>query len=108
MSSFSIPAFTVSANVDNALATAAQAADPKVKHCIRKVSASFEVATDDALLQIKVGSTVVWEQWVTGKLNEDFPEGLIMGAKNEAVSAELAASGSAGNFGYVSIGGQSL
>ncbi len=91
-------------NVDNALAVAAHAANTRLKHTIRGFSASYEVATDSGLCQVKLGAVVVFEHFVQPGESLQLPFALTA-AVNEAVSIELAASGTPTNLGYVNIWG---
>jgi selenophosphate synthase len=75
----------------NAETTATRAAESGRQHIIYGVSASF-ATTATALLQVKDGSTVIWQDYVYDKLNLTFPQGL-SATKGNAVSAVLAASG---------------
>lgn len=97
-------AWVVSASQDNALATAAKAADSAGRsHHITGVYASYST-TKTGLLQIKVGASVVFEIYVVNSLAINF-EIPIQCAPGQAVSAELAASGTAGQIGKVNLTG---
>lgn len=89
------------ANADNAAATATKAAAAGQTHYITGVAASFS-ATASALLQIKDGSTVIFEQVVYDHVEIKFDTPL-KGTSGNAVSAVLAASGTAGTIGYVNL-----
>lgn len=91
---------------DNAAATAAHAAATGKQHIIYGVSASFS-ATATKLLQIKDGSTVVWEGYVYDKTDLTFPQG-IAATQGNAVSAVLAASGAGGTIGKVNLHGETF
>lgn len=77
-----------------ALATAAHAANTAKRHVLTRVVASYSAAAT-GLLQVKHGTTVVLEHYVTNEAVIDMPEGLRGSAVNEAVSAELASAGGA-------------
>lgn len=97
-------AWVVSASQDNALASATKAADDVGRsHYITGVYASYSAAKT-GLLQVKVGSTVVFEHYVVNSeaINFEIP---IQCAPGQAVSAELAASGTAGQIGKVNLTG---
>lgn len=89
---------------DNALATATKAAVANQKHVITHVSASFSAAATK-LLQIKHGTTVVWEGYVVNSLVVDLTSAFPAAGTNTAVSAELAASGTASVLGKVNLAG---
>lgn len=93
--------WTATASQDNLLATATKAAVAGKAHTIRTIVASFSVA-NVKLLQVKVDTTVVLEQYVHNaeviQLDYRAPAG-------SAVSAELAASGTGGQVGKVAIVG---
>jgi len=75
----------------NDTATATIAAVSGKQYAITSVSASFS-ATAEAVLQIKNGSTVVWEDYIYDKIQLNFPDG-IAASRGNAVSAVLAAGG---------------
>ena len=86
---------------DNALATASQAGEADKKHYITGVAAGYSAAKV-GLLQIKDGATVIFEHYVNTAFDLSFPAPL-KGTSGNAVSAELAASGAAGNIGKVNL-----
>jgi len=86
---------------DNALATASKAAATDKTHVLTGVFASFSAAITK-LLQIKDGSTVIAEHYI---VNAEFIPLNIKGTAGNAVSAELAASGTGGTIGKVNITG---
>jgi hypothetical protein len=92
------------ASQNNALAVATRAAETGNRHTITRVSASYSVAATIGLLQIKNGTTVIDEFYVSGTFVLDMTNGY-RGSNGAAVSAELAASGTAGVIGKVSIAG---
>jgi len=79
-------------------ATATIAAITNKQWAITAVSASYST-TDDGLLQIKDGSTVIWSAHVYDSKDIKFPDGLAA-TRGNAVSAVLAAGT---NIGYVNI-----
>lgn len=90
---------------DNAIATATAAAGTnQSRYFITGVDASYSVASTSGLLQLKDGTTVVHEQYVHGALELSFPSAII-GSKNTAFSAVLAASGTATQLGKVNLRG---
>lgn len=93
--------FVATANATNALATATKAAVTGKTHYITGVSASYSAAAIGTL-QIKDGSTVIWEGSIHNQRDVKF-KGLRATTGN-AVSAELAAGG-AGVVGRVNIMG---
>lgn len=98
-----IPSWTVTGSADNAVATATRAAVSGKKHYITGVTASFS-GTATKLLQVKDGTTVIWEDYVVNGYQMKFPQP-IEATSGNAVSAELAASGTAGIIGKVNLTG---
>jgi len=88
----------------NAVATATKAAITNKQHIVYSVDASFS-ATATILLQIKDGTTVVWEGYVYDSREVTFPSGLAI-TKGAACSAVLAAGG-VGITGKVTLHGRS-
>lgn len=88
---------------DNAAATATKAAVTGEAHHITGVSASFSAAAI-ALLQIKDGTTVIWEDYVHNGLAREFVSPLVITA-GAVANAVLAASGTPGLIGKVNIKG---
>ena len=79
---------------DNATATATKAAETGRHHMVYSVDASFS-ATAIQLLQIKDGTTVIWEGHVHDSREVQFPAGISI-SLGAAASAVLAASGTGG------------
>ena len=93
---------------DNAEATATAAAgSANQRYFITGVDASFTTLDTGKLLQLKDGTTVIWEGYVHTTLYLSFPSPII-GSYGTAFSAVLAASGSGGNLGKVNIRGYLL
>ena len=92
---------------DDAAATATKAAVVGSQHVVYGVDASFSLAVSDKLLQIKDGTTVVWEGYLTDRDKWTFPTGIAMTVGN-ACSAVLAASGTGGTLGKVNLHGNTL
>lgn len=90
---------------DNAAATAAKAAptDTRKQHVVYEVDASYS-ATKTLLLQIKDGTTVIWEGYVYDQRHVSFPRGIAI-TIGAACSAVLAASGTGGVIGKVNLHG---
>lgn len=95
--------FAVTASADNAASTATKAAVSGKINYITSVTASFSL-TKSGLLQIKDGSTVVFEVEVYDSATIQFPTP-IAGTSGNAVSATLAASGTSGTLGKVNLVG---
>ncbi len=76
------------------VATATRAARANQQHVVWGISASYS-STDVELVQIKDGSTVVWEDYVYDSLNVVFPKGLSI-TNGAACSAVLAAGAGTG------------
>lgn len=90
------------ARQDNALATATKAAETNTKQVITAIYAGFSAAATKTLV-IKEGTTVKITLDVVNSLSM---EGLELEfAEGAAVSAELAASGTAGIYGSVLLQG---
>lgn len=93
--------FRATASQDNALATATQAAVTDKRHVITHISGAYSVALI-GLIQVKDATTVIWESYVHNQLDVALE---IEGTKGNAVSVELAASGTGGQLGKVNIAG---
>lgn len=97
------------ATADNALATATAAAMPNMRHFVAGVAISYSAAgpAGIATVQIKLGTTVVLTlsfDRVTGFAGKIFPLPVdIHGDFNQAVSAELSATGTGGVIGSVTL-----
>lgn len=103
----SVATWTEDAVATNALATATHAAGGAgTKHYLTALYASYETAAV-GLLQIKDGATVIWQGYVYDSLPLPFARPLEI-SDNSDVSVELAASGSAGIDGVVSIAGYTV
>jgi hypothetical protein len=90
---------------DNAEATATAAAgNSNQRYFITGVDASFTSLDTGKLLQLKDGTTVIWEGYVHTTLYLNFPSPL-QGSLGTAFSAVLAASGTAANLGKVNLRG---
>lgn len=89
---------------DNALATATKAAETSKTHVITGVYASYSAAVT-GLLQIKDDTTVIFEQYVVNAT--EIPLN-ITATQGNAVSAELAASGTLGQIGKVNLTGYTV
>lgn len=97
------------ASADNTLATATHAARPGHQFVITKIEASYSNSGTSGLLQVKFGTAVVAEKYIHGAGAMDFGDpGLVNPTANQAVSAELAASGSPGVRGSVTLFGFEL
>jgi hypothetical protein len=93
---------------DNAEATAAASAGAaNQRYYITGVDASFTTLDTVKLLQLKDGTTVIWEGYVHTSLSLNFPSP-IQGSFATAFSAVLAASGTGGNLGKVNLRGYLL
>lgn len=90
---------------DNAEATATVTAGVGNQRIyITGVDAFFSVSTTSALLQLKDGSTTIWEGYVHGRAEINFPSPL-KGSMATAFSAVLEASGTGGTIGKVNLRG---
>ena len=90
---------------DIALATATFAAGSvNQRNYVTGIDASYTTLDTVGLLQIKEGTTVIWEGYVHTSDAISFPSP-IMGGYGTAMSAELAASGTGSNIGKVNIRG---
>lgn len=86
---------------DNSAATATKAAESEKTHIITGVFASFSNAVTK-LLQIKDGDTVIAEHYI---VDSGYIPLNIKATAGNAVSAVLAASGTAGQLGKVNLTG---
>jgi hypothetical protein len=91
------------ASADNALATATKAAETGKSHYITTIFASYSGAKT-GLLQIKDGAAVIAEYYIVNADVISLPTPIKATAGN-AVSVELAASGTAGTLGKVNLVG---
>jgi hypothetical protein len=95
--------WVASASADNALATATKAGEAGKSHYVTTITASFSAAAT-ALLQVKDGAAVIAEHYVKDGAVIALPTPIKITAGN-AVSAELAASGTTGTIGKVTLVG---
>lgn len=94
-----------SGSVDNATATATTptpVSGSGQKVYITGISASFDAAVANKLLQIKDGATVIWSIVVTNSFTIDFDSPLEC-TPSQAAAAVLAASGTGGNHGFANL-----
>jgi len=103
MSLRAVSEWAVTASQDNAEATASKAGVTGQTHYITHVAASFSAAATK-LLQVKDGSTVLWEGYVVNAQVIPFDRPLKV-TRGAAASAVLAASGTGGVLGKVNIAG---
>lgn len=92
---------------DNSLATASHAPLTGKQHVVYAIHASFSATISGKLVQLKDGSTVIWEEHVHDHLEAVFPRGIVI-TLGGAVSAELAASGAGGTIGKINIHGDTF
>lgn len=89
---------------DNAIATATAAAGTATqRYYITGMDASFS-ASATKLLQLKDGTTVIWEGYFTNQMRHNFIHP-IKGTLGASFSAVLEASGTAGVIGKVALRG---
>ena len=93
-------------SADNALATATKAAEAAKSHYITAIVASYSTAKT-GLLQIKDGAAVIAEHHIVNSDMITLPTPIKITAGN-AVSAELVASGTAGQTGKVNLIGYTV
>lgn len=99
------PSWVVTANADNAAATATKAAPSGgISHFVTSISAGFSATVSGALLTLKAGSTEIGRWYVYDSLTLDFPSPIWV-TPGDAVSLELAASGGAGTVGAATLTG---
>lgn len=99
--------WTATDSQDNATATATKAANSHGRHVVTHIAASFSGAVTK-LLQLKHGTTVVFEHYVVNSVHIDIPEGLRTASNNQDVSAVLAASGAGSTIGKVNLMGYTI
>lgn len=99
-----LPGWIAKDKQTNALATATKAAQIGKSHYITAVSGSYSAAAAGKLLQVKDGATVIAEFHVHNSFSHTFPKPIWITA-GAACSAELAASGTAGVDGAVTLSG---
>lgn len=98
--------FTVTANADNAAATATRAAVTDRQHFVTGISGCFSAAVAGARLELREGATVLQDFAVHNQFSEDFAHPIAI-ARGAACSAVLAASGTGGTVGRVNLRGYS-
>lgn len=76
------------------------------RYHITGIDASYSSGSQTGLLQIKDGNTVIWQQYITGSGNYNFPSA-IRAKPEQALSAILAA-GAASIIGTVNLRGYLL
>ena len=91
---------------DNAAATVTQAADSRLEHYVTSIHASFSVANVQ-LLTLKDGSTIVGNWHVNDQRDIVFAKPLRI-THGAAVELSLAASGTPGQIGAVTMTGLSI
>lgn len=101
------PAWVETANADNVAATATRAAETGKSHYVTSVSASFSASVAGALLTISEGAAEIARVYVHDHAEVSLPKPIEI-AEGTAVSAELAASGSAGVVGAVNLTGYTV
>lgn len=99
--------WSVTDSDDNGESVASKTGITGQRHVITHVSASYGTAATK-LLQIKSGTTVILSRVVYSAADLSFPNGLRALANGDLVSATLAASGTGGVTGYVSIHGYTI
>lgn len=100
-------------NDDNAASVVSLAAGAKTRHMVRSVLVSYEAAASaaDHLLTIawtlagvaKILTYAIAAGDASPSYPLDFPEGLIVGDENTAITITLGASGTAGSLGYLNV-----
>lgn len=100
-----INSFLETGSATNATATATKAASDDHHHVLRTIVASFSATPAvAALCQVKYGTTVVMEVYVSAPVVIYLGEGHMNTTENQAVSAELGAGGVA-VLGKINISG---
>jgi hypothetical protein len=94
--------WTENASADNALATATHAAEAGKRHYIIGVTGGYSVANAGKTLVVKDGAATVLTLRIHDTGGVMFPKPL-RGTAGNAVSAELLASGTAGQIGNVAL-----
>lgn len=98
-----ISTWVVTATADNNIATATKAAETGKSHYVTSISGSFSAAAIQ-LMQLKDGTTTIGNYHVHNQRDIVFAKPIKITAGN-AVSLTLAASGSAGVVGAVTLAG---
>lgn len=95
----------VTTSADNATATATKAAITGQRHVITHITASFDNTAANKLVSIFDGTTLIDKFAVTTTgVSIAFPHGLRLSSGNKA-EATLAASGTGGTTGYLTLHG---
>jgi hypothetical protein len=88
-----IGGWNATASATAAIATATKAAVVNRQHVVYGLDASFNGSfAAPVSLQIKDGTTVIYQTYTSGEFNQDFPAGITITIGN-AVSAVLASAG---------------
>lgn len=98
--------WSVTSSVDNGAATASKAAQADRRHVLMSIEVSYSDNTLTKLLTVKDGTTTLWTRYVTGNITITGVD--IMGSINSLVSADIAASGTGGKVGVVTITGRTI
>jgi len=91
------------ANADNALVTATHSAVSGKHHYITSLSGGFSAPVGGALLVLKDGATEIGRWYVHNGIDLNFADAPLKCTPGNAVSAELAASGTLGVIGAVNV-----
>src|SRR5262245_13395248 len=99
-----ISEWSITVTADNAAATVTRAAEAGRVHCITSISGSFSVANAGKLMTLKDGTTVIGNYHVMSVRDVplEFPIRL---SPNTLAELSLAASGTAGQIGAVTMTG---
>ena len=100
--------WAVNTVADNVEAIATKAGQVGKRWTVTQILATYEIASDTGIVEVKVDGVVRISHRVANKLNLRFHPGEIAGKDGEDVSIELDASGMAGQDGYVTIVGGEL
>jgi hypothetical protein len=97
------------ATADDAPASLTYAATAGESHVVDYVTACYDNTAANKALTITVGGTEVWRAYVSSQAGGhfEFPKGVYTGAMlgdGEALVISLAASGTGGTTGYLSVG----
>lgn len=98
--------WAVTATADNAASTATKAAESGKSHYVTSISGSFSAAAIK-LLTLKDGTTVIGNHYVHNAFGLTFPNPIKLTSGNLA-ELSLAASGTAGVIGAVTLNGFTL
>jgi hypothetical protein len=99
--------WSITVTADNAAATVTRAAEAGRQHVITSIAGSFSVANAGKLMTLKDGATVIGNYHVMTVRDKEFDKPVKL-SPNSAAELSLAASGTAGQIGAVTMTGYTI